>query len=126
MRDVDFRYPSRPEIVILSGFNLKVTGGQTVAIIGASQSGKSTVVALIERFDDPVCGQAFLDGKDIRWIRNHMGLIQQEPMLFSNSIQENIVYATEAEMKEAARIANVYHFISSLPHGYTHVGMRGV
>ena len=136
LRDVDFRYPSRPEVMVLSGFNLKVTGGQTVAIVGASGSGKSTVIALVERFYDPVCGQVFLDGKDIktlnlRWLRNHMGLVQQEPVLFSTSIRENIIYArhnaTEAEMKEAARIANAHHFISSLPHGYdTHVGMRGV
>jgi ATP-binding cassette subfamily B (MDR/TAP) protein 1 len=136
LRDVDFRYPSRPEIMVLSGLNLKVTGGQTVAIVGASGSGKSTVIALVERFYDPIRGQVFLDGKDIktlnlRWLRNHMGLVQQEPVLFSTSIRENIIYArhnaTEAEMKEAARIANAHHFISSLPHGYdTHVGMRGV
>ncbi|KAH7427059.1 hypothetical protein KP509_10G028600 [Ceratopteris richardii] len=136
LRNVDFKYPSRPEQMVLNNFSLKVTGGQTVAIIGASGSGKSTVIALIERFYDPVAGQVFLDGKDIktlnlRWLRNHMGLVQQEPVLFSTSIRENIIYArhnaSEAEMKEAARIANAHHFISNLPHGYdTHVGMRGV
>ncbi|KAI5078855.1 hypothetical protein GOP47_0006526 [Adiantum capillus-veneris] len=136
LRNVDFRYPSRPEQMVLNSFSLKVTGGQTVAIVGASGSGKSTVIALIERFYDPVSGQVMLDGKDIktlnlRWLRNHMGLVQQEPVLFSTSIRENIIYArhnaTEAEMKEAARIANAHHFISNLPHGYdTHVGMRGL
>lgn len=136
LRNVDFRYPSRPEVMVLNTFSLKVTGGQTVAIVGASGSGKSSVIALIERFYDPVSGQVLLDGKDIktlnlRWLRNHMGLVQQEPVLFSTSIRENIIYArhnaTEAEMKEAARIANAHHFISNLPHGYdTHVGMRGL
>jgi ATP-binding cassette subfamily B (MDR/TAP) protein 1 len=136
LKNVDFHYPTRPEVMVLSNFNLKVNGGQTVAVVGASGSGKSTIIALIERFYDPVAGQTFLDGKDLksfnlRWLRNHMGLVQQEPVLFSTTIRENIIYArhnaTEAEMKEAARIANAHHFISSLPHGYdTHVGMRGV
>ncbi|XP_057840073.2 ABC transporter B family member 20 [Cryptomeria japonica] len=136
LKNVDFHYPTRPEVTILSNFNLKVNGGQTVAVVGASGSGKSTLIALLERFYDPVAGQIFLDGKDIRtlnlrWLRSHMGLVQQEPVLFSTSIRENIIYArhnaSEAEMKEAARIANAHHFISSLPHGYdTHVGMRGI
>lgn len=136
LKNVDFHYPARPEVMVLTNFNLKVNGGQTVAVVGASGSGKSTIIALIERFYDPVAGQTFLDGKDLksfnlRWLRNHMGLVQQEPVLFSTTIRENIIYArhnaTEAEMKEAARIANAHHFISSLPHGYdTHVGMRGV
>eukprot|EP01018_Ginkgo_biloba_P020598 Gb_31652 [translate_table: standard] len=136
LKNVDFHYPTRPEVMVLSNFNLKVSRGQTVAVVGASGSGKSTIIALIERFYDPVAGQTLLDGKDLktfnlRWLRNHMGLVQQEPVLFSTTIRENIIYArhnaTEAEMKEAARIANAHHFISSLPHGYdTHVGMRGV
>ncbi|KAK4746907.1 hypothetical protein SAY87_025944 [Trapa incisa] len=136
LKNVDFCYPTRPEVLVLSNFSLKVNGGQTVAVVGVSGSGKSTIISLIERFYDPVAGQVLLDGKDLqgynlRWLRNHMGLVQQEPIIFSTTIRENIIYArhnaSEAEMKEAARIANAHHFISSLPHGYdTHLGMRGV
>jgi ATP-binding cassette subfamily B (MDR/TAP) protein 1 len=136
LKNIDFCYPTRPEVLVLSNFSLKVNGGQTVAVVGVSGSGKSTIISLIERYYDPVAGQVLLDGRDLksynlRWLRSHMGLIQQEPIIFSTTIRENIIYArhnaSEAEMKEAARIANAHHFISSLPHGYdTHIGMRGV
>ncbi|KAG2325702.1 hypothetical protein Bca4012_040197 [Brassica carinata] len=136
LKSIDFCYPSRPEVLVLSNFSLKVSGGQTLAVVGVSGSGKSTIISLVERYYDPVAGQVLLDGRDLklynlRWLRSHMGLVQQEPIIFSTTIRDNIIYArhnaSEAEMKEAARIANAHHFISSLPHGYdTHVGMRGV
>ncbi|KAL2641408.1 hypothetical protein R1flu_008995 [Riccia fluitans] len=135
-QDVEFMYPTKPDIVILHNFNLKVEAGQTVAIVGTAGSGKTSVLSLLERFYEPQYGRILLDGKDlklfnVRWLRSHMGLVQQEPVLFSTTIRENIMYArpnaTEAEMTEAARIANAHHFICSLPHGYdTHIGMRGL
>ncbi|XP_065871120.1 ABC transporter B family member 20 [Euphorbia lathyris] len=136
LKNVDFCYPTRPEMLVLSNFTLKVNGGQTVAVVGVSGSGKSSIISLIQRFYDPVAGQVMLDGRDLklynlRWLRSHLGLVQQEPVIFPTTIRENIIYArhnaNEAEMKEAARIANAHHFISSQPHGYdTLVGMRGV
>lgn len=136
LKKVNFSYPTHPELPVLKDFTLKVNGGQTVALVGVSGSGKSTILSLIERFYDPVSGHVLLDNRDLksfnlRWLRSHIGFVQQEPVIFSTTIRENIIYArhnaTEAEIKEAARIANAHQFISSLPHGYdTHIGMRGV
>ncbi|KAG0562857.1 hypothetical protein KC19_9G176700 [Ceratodon purpureus] len=135
-RHVGFRYPARPEVPILTNFNLKVEAGQTVAIVGTAGSGKSTVLALLVRFYEPTGGKILLDGNDLRnfnlrWLRSHIGMVPQEPVLFSTSIRNNIIYgrhnATEAEIKEASRIANAHHFISSLPHGYdTIIGEQGI
>ena len=136
LRHVDFAYPSRPDVMVFKDLNLRIRAGQSQALVGASGSGKSSVIALIERFYDPIAGKVMVDGKDIRKLnlkslRLKIGLVQQEPALFAASIFENIAYgkegATEAEVIEAARAANVHGFVSGLPEGYkTPVGERGV
>lgn len=136
LRHVDFSYPSRPDVLVFKDFNLRIRAGQSQALVGASGSGKSSVIALIERFYDPTAGKVMIDGKDIRKLnlkslRLKIGLVQQEPTLFASSIFDNIAYgkdgATEAEVIEAARAANVHSFVSALPEGYkTPVGERGV
>ncbi|KAI3514196.1 hypothetical protein L1887_12515 [Cichorium endivia] len=135
-KNVDFSYPNCPEIMVLRDFSVKIDGGHTVGVVGVSGSGKSTILSLILRFYDPISGQITLDGKDLkqfnlRWLRNQLGFVQQEPVIFSTTIKQNIIYArrnaSETEIKEAARIANAHHFISSLPNGYdTEVGPGGV
>ena len=105
---------------------MTVKPGQTLALVGASGSGKSTVVALIERFYDPVGGRLTLDGSDsrvlnIRWLRRQLGLVSQEPVLFNASIADNIRYGanfkevSDEEVTEAAKSANIHSFIESLP-----------
>ncbi|XP_050378891.1 ABC transporter B family member 2-like [Argentina anserina] len=136
LRGVQFSYPSRPDVVLFRDFNLKVHSGKTMALVGQSGSGKSSVISLILRFYDPTAGKVLIDGKDIKKVnlkslRRHIGLVQQEPALFATSIYENILYgkegASEAEVIEAAKHANAHSFISSLPEGYsTKVGERGV
>uniref|UniRef100_A0ACD5USD1 Uncharacterized protein n=1 Tax=Avena sativa TaxID=4498 RepID=A0ACD5USD1_AVESA len=136
LRHVDFAYPSRPDVMVFKDFSLRIRAGQSQALVGASGSGKSTVIALIERFYDPMAGKVLIDGRDIRRLnlkslRLKIGLVQQEPVLFATSILENIAYGkdgvTEEEVIEAAKVANVHGFVSALPDGYkTPVGERGV
>lgn len=136
LRHVDFAYPSRPDLPVFKDLNLRIRAGQSQALVGASGSGKSSVIALIERFYDPTAGKVMVDGKDIRRLnlkslRLKIGLVQQEPALFAGSVFDNIAYgkdgASEDEVVAAARTANVHGFISSLPDGYkTAVGERGV
>ncbi|CAN1356925.1 ABC transporter B family member 2 [Linum perenne] len=136
LRDIHFTYPARPEVTIFKDFNLQVHSGKSVALVGQSGSGKSSVLALILRFYDPSGGKVLIDGKDIKKLnlislRRHIGLVQQEPALFATSIYDNILYgregATEGEVIEAAKLANAHSFISALPQGYsTKVGERGV
>jgi ABC-type phosphate transport system ATPase subunit len=131
-----FRYPSRPEAVVFNRFNLTVEAGTTVALVGASGNGKSTVVSLLERFYDPESGAVLLDGRDIRelnvqWLRNTMGLVSQEPVLFSSSIADNIAYgkpgASMQEIVAAAKMANAHDFVTAFPDAYaTLVGDRGI
>lgn len=108
-----------------------------MALVGESGSGKSTVISLIERFYDPDSGVILLDGIDIKqfqvqWLRQQMGLVSQEPVLFNISIEENITYGrndnvTEMEVEAAAKASNAHKFITSLPDGFnTLVGEKGV
>ncbi|XP_027773765.1 ABC transporter B family member 19-like [Solanum pennellii] len=133
--NVQFCYPSRPEVTVLNNFSLQIEAGLKVALVGESGAGKSSIVALLLRFYDTNDGNVLIDGKDIRdynlrKLRAQIGLVQQEPLLFSCSIRENICYgserASEAEIVEVSRSANIHEFISNLPDGYdTLVGEKG-
>ncbi|MBA0772578.1 hypothetical protein Gotri_007925 [Gossypium trilobum] len=135
LRDVYFSYPARPEEQIFSGFSLSIPCGTTVALVGESGSGKSTVISLIERFYDPQAGEVLIDGINLkefqlRWIRGKIGLVSQEPVLFTASIKDNIAYgkegATVEEIRAAAELANAANFIDKLPQGLdTMVGEHG-
>ncbi|NXX28744.1 ABCB8 protein, partial [Nicator chloris] len=133
---VSFSYPTRPGYPVLQDFSLTLPPCQTVAIVGPSGGGKSTVAALLERFYEPTAGTITLDGHDIAsldpsWLRGQViGFISQEPVLFGTTIMENIRFgkpgASDAEVYEAARLANADGFIRSFPEGYdTIVGERG-
>ena len=126
MKDVNFSYPARPDVQVLQGLSVSVEPGQTLALVGPSGCGKSTVVSLIERFYDPSSGSLKLEEQDIRdlnirWLRNQIGIVSQEPVLFDKSIADNIRYGanfrevTDEEVIEAAKAANIHNFIQTLP-----------
>ena len=143
---VSFAYPARPDVDVLRGMSLRVEAGQSVALVGASGGGKSSVVALVERFYDPQRGSITVDGVpltslDPSWWRQQVALVAQEPVLFSGSVLTNILYgvsnlASHSEPRApvsrddavaAAKTANADGFISGFPDGYeTAVGERGV
>ncbi|XP_063777546.1 ATP-dependent translocase ABCB1-like [Pseudophryne corroboree] len=134
-KNVKFTYPSRPDIQVLKGINLTVPTGKTVALVGSSGCGKSTTVQLIQRFYDTEEGSITIDGEDIRnlnirYLREMIGVVSQEPILFDTTIAENIRYGREdvtmEEIERATKEANAYHFIMKLPDKYnTLVGERG-
>ncbi|KAK2003654.1 ABC transporter [Colletotrichum falcatum] len=144
LENIKHIYPSRPEVTVMEDVSLTIPAGKTTALVGASGSGKSTIVGLVERFYDPVRGSVYLDGHDIstlnlRWLRQQMALVSQEPTLFATTIYHNIAYGLigtrhegaadedkRALVENAARMANAHDFISGLPEGYmTNVGERG-
>jgi len=133
---VNFRYPSRPESAVLHDITLHARPGERVALVGPSGAGKSTITALLLRFYDPNGGQILIDGREARtyplgWLRGQMAIVPQDVLLFGGTIGENIRYgrpgASDADVHEAARLANADEFIAAFPEGYgTLVGDRGI
>ena len=134
--DVSFRYPTRPEQLALDRLRLDVSPGETVAIVGPSGAGKTTVFNLLLRFYDPEAGTIRIDGVDVRDLRfadlrGAMAIVPQEPVLFTATVADNIRYgrpdADDAEVRAAAETASALGFIEALPEGFqTHLGARGI
>lgn len=141
---INFFYPSRPTVQVVKDLSLHFPAGKTAALVGASGSGKSTIVSLVERFYDPATGKVEIDGVDVRewnvkYLRSQIGLVSQEPTLFATTIWGNVAHglintphehASHEEktrlIKEACVKANADGFIAKLPMGYeTMVGERG-
>jgi ATP-binding cassette subfamily B protein len=133
---VSFAYPARPDVKVLEDFSLSLDPGEIVALVGPSGAGKSTIASMLYRLYDPATGRLTLDGLpysqlDPEWLRKQIGVVAQEPLLFSSSIAENIRYgrpeATDGEVEAAAKLANAHSFIAAFPEGYqTLVGERGI
>ncbi|TKW67236.1 MAG: ATP-binding cassette domain-containing protein [Paracoccus denitrificans] len=136
LKDVSFHYPSRPDRSALKDVDLTIRPGETVALVGPSGAGKTTVIQLIQRFWDPATGQVTLDGIDLRDMaradfRAEIALVPQDPVIFATTARENIRFgrpgATDAEVEAAARAAHAHDFLLALPEGYdSQVGERGV
>ncbi|KIN71565.1 ABC transporter transmembrane domain-containing protein [Sulfitobacter guttiformis] len=134
--NVSFRYPARPETAALDGITLEIKPGETVAFVGPSGAGKTTIIQMILRFYDPQSGRITFDGVDLRDLsrdafRREIALVPQDPVIFAASARENIRFgrpeATDAEIETAARAAAAHDFIAALPEGYdSYLGERGV
>ena len=135
-RDVTFSYPTRPETSALHGVSLSVKPGETVALVGPSGAGKTTILQLLMRFYDPQSGQITMDGVPLTDLvrgdfRKAIALVPQDPVIFATSARENIRFgrldATDAEVEAAARAAAAHDFLTALPQGYdSYLGERGV
>ncbi len=134
--DVKFAYPARPSIAALDGVSLNVKPGETIALVGPSGAGKTTIIQLLLRFYDPKSGVIKLDGHDLTALdraafRKHIALVPQDPVIFADTARENIRFgrpdATDAEVEAAAKAAAAHDFLTALPDGYeSDVGERGV
>uniref|UniRef100_A0A8D0G243 ATP-binding cassette sub-family B member 10, mitochondrial n=1 Tax=Sphenodon punctatus TaxID=8508 RepID=A0A8D0G243_SPHPU len=138
-QNIQFAYPTRPEVLVFQDFSLSIPAGSVMALVGPSGSGKSTVVSLLLRLYDPLSGTITVDGFDAGqlnplWFRTKIGTVNQEPILFSCSIAENIAYGAEdpsvvtaEEIERVAEIANATNFIRDFPKGFhTVVGEKGL
>lgn len=141
--NVQFSYPTRPDVRVLTNFDLSLPAGSTTALVGASGCGKSTIIKLLQRFYDPSRGTIYLDNHpltalSLKWLRENIAVVNQEPDLFNASIYDNIRYGflrskqvlteqqTRDKIMDAAESANIHHIIMDLPDGYeTNVGERG-
>ena len=128
LRDVQFAYPAKPEAA-LRGASLRIAAGETVALVGETGAGKSTVMKLLARFYDPGSGTVYVDGRNLRTLdlsqfRARLGYVPQESFLFSGTVRDNIAYgrpsASDAEVEAAARAVGAHEFVASLPGGYLH------
>ncbi|KAJ2746092.1 ATP-binding cassette permease mdl1 [Coemansia sp. BCRC 34301] len=134
--NVDFHYPTRPNVPVFQGLSLEIAPGSYVAVAGPSGKGKSTITALLLRFYDPVSGRILVDGHDIRdlnldgW-RSHIAMVPQEPVLFAGTIRDNLLYgnptATDSELIDALAMADAWYFVERFPAQMeTYVGERGI
>lgn len=136
LENVDFSYPSRPNVRALDNVNLVIEPGETVAFVGPSGAGKTTIIQILLRFYDPASGRILLDGVDLADMnrddfRKAVALVPQDPVIFAASARENIRFgrpdATDAEIEAAAQAAAAHDFITALPEGYaSYLGERGV
>lgn len=126
-RNVTFAYPERPDVPVLKDVSLEFKEGQSVAIVGSSGSGKSTIAALLQRLYEPtegtiLVGKTNIAATDVTWLREHVSVVSQKPHLFDTTIHQNIAYGASefpfAQVRRAAKAANVHEFVMSLPNNY--------